>query len=192
MSPSWNYKRSLVGMFSFCLAVFLLAEPPEAALAQCGDYPPASSCYTCHEATYPVFGKGEWHEIHARKDCCWNCHGGNTQTQDKDLAHEGMTLQPLNDTYTDCHACHPDDYQDRAERFGVALGVMPVSHEPTPPASVPSTPEEDLQIVTLPTPAPVVAPAVPFYPELLCIALGTAFILGYYLQRKFHSQHLGH
>jgi hypothetical protein len=192
MSPRWYYKKSLIRMFFFCLAIFLLAESYKAALAQCGDYPPASSCYTCHEETYPVFSKGEWHEIHARKDCCWNCHGGNTQAQDKDLAHEGITLQPLNDTYTDCYACHPNDFQDRAERFGAALGVAPVSHAPTPATPVPSNPDEDLQLVIPHTPAQATAPAVPWYPELFCIAFGVAFFLGYYLRSKAHPKRLGH
>jgi hypothetical protein len=192
MSPSRNYQRSLIGMLLFSLLILLLAKPPIPVLAQCGDYPPASSCYTCHEATYPVFGEGEWHEIHARKDCCWSCHGGNTQAQDKDLAHEGMTLQPLNDTYTDCHACHPDDYQDRAERFGAVLGLIPVSHAPTPAPSTPFTLGEDLQIVILPTPSQARAPAVPFYPELLGIALGMALILGFYLWSKARSTRLDH
>ena len=76
---------------------------------------------------HPVFGQNEWHEIHARQDCCWNCHGGSDTAQDKDLAHVGLVRHPLEDTYTNCHACHPDDYPQRAERFAVALGVTPVS-----------------------------------------------------------------
>jgi hypothetical protein len=106
---------------------------PGSASAQCGDIPSSSSCFNCHEiqAVYPVYAKGDWHDIHAAKDCCWNCHGGNTQATDKDLAHVGIQLHPLTDVYTDCFACHPQDYQERAVRFAAILDVTPIS-QPTP------------------------------------------------------------
>lgn len=112
-----------VGFFSLMLAL-LVTNP---ALAQCGDTPEESSCITCHEreAADPVMQNGEWHNIHAAKDCCWNCHGGNTTAQEEELAHMGMTTQPLSDIYTDCRSCHPDDYQQRAGRFALALGITP-------------------------------------------------------------------
>jgi hypothetical protein len=115
--------------FSLFALVVLVILTVSSARAQCGDTPPDSSCITCHEyqGTDPVYGKGEWHDIHASKDCCWSCHGGNTRTQDKDLAHVGMTKNPLVDIYMDCHSCHPEDYPARAERFAIALGVTPGS-----------------------------------------------------------------
>jgi hypothetical protein len=73
-----------------------------------------------------VSGKGEWHIIHASKDICINCHGGNGSNMNKDLAHEGLTVHPLNDTYTDCHSCHPD-YDVRAQIFASTLGITPGS-----------------------------------------------------------------
>ncbi len=82
--------------------------------------------------------------IHARKECCRACHGGNDQAQDKETAHVGITLHPLDDTYTACHQCHPDDYRQRAEVFAVALHITPQSSEPVtqtvafqPPSDVP-------------------------------------------------------
>jgi hypothetical protein len=190
MSSIRYSKKSLLMLCFFCLGILCWAGPHPSALAQCDDYPPASTCYTCHAEAYPVFDQGDWHEIHARKDCCWNCHGGNAQAQDKDLAHEGITLQPLNDTFTDCYACHPYDYQDRAERFGAALGVVPISNAPTPQATIPATPQDDLQLVILPTPAPATTPAVPLVPELFCIALGIAIVFGYYLHAKALARRL--
>lgn len=133
MSRKWFFIGSFI-LFLVAMAVLgILTATP--AQAQCGDTPADSSCITCHEyeGADPVYGKGEWHEIHALKDCCWSCHGGNTQAQDKDLAHVGMTVQPLQDTYTDCYSCHPDDYKERAERFAAALGVTPGSAQ-TPTA----------------------------------------------------------
>jgi hypothetical protein len=131
-----------------------------AALAQCGDQPPASSCITCHEyqKADPVYGKGEWHDIHASKDCCWSCHGGNTQTQDKEMAHLGMTKNPLEDIYVDCHSCHPEDYPAKAERFAVAVGVTPGSSPTRTP--VPIGPFVEHPIVIVP---PSVTSAPPAY-----------------------------
>ena len=111
---------------------------PSVAHAQCGE-PPVSSCKTCHQPALT----GEWHAIHASKDLCINCHGGNGTVMTASLAHEGMTAHPLSDIYTDCHSCHPDDYALRAERFASTLGetvgscatptaaaAAPVSYEP--------------------------------------------------------------
>ena len=91
--------------------------------------PPPSSCITCHAQVDPVADKGEWHVIHARNDFCRNCHGGDDRTMDKEQAHAGLMPNPLDDTYLSCHACHTD-YQQRAEKFAVILGVTPQSHEP--------------------------------------------------------------
>jgi hypothetical protein len=93
---------------------------------------------------HPVVEQGEWHTIHARKECCRACHGGNDQAQDKETAHVGMTLHPLQDTYLACHQCHPDDYRQRAVVFAMALNVTPQSSESLtqtvafrPPSGVP-------------------------------------------------------
>jgi hypothetical protein len=101
---------------------------PQAAMAQCGD--PKSSCSTCHAEVQPVAAEGEWHVIHADKDCCRSCHGGNDTTMDKDEAHVGMMSNPLDDIYLSCHQCHPNDYQPRADRFATALGITAKSSGP--------------------------------------------------------------
>jgi len=121
---------TLLLLFAICWML-----TPGLAQAQCGDIPESSSCYRCHQeqGAFPVYGKGDWHDIHAAKDCCWNCHGGNTMSDEADLAHVGMLTNPLADIYTDCYACHPGDYQERAEQFAVLLGVTPES-KPTPTA----------------------------------------------------------
>jgi hypothetical protein len=112
--------------------------------AQC-EQPPLSSCSTCHAQEDPVNENGEWHVIHASKDICTNCHGGNGSSLDKDLAHEGITLQPLSDIYTDCHSCHPD-YDERAAQFAPTLQVTPGScptSTPAPVASIYNQPPAD-------------------------------------------------
>jgi hypothetical protein len=121
-----------VGMILVLIsAVFLLLPAP--VLAQCGE-PPKSSCMACHEKEAPVAENGQWHVVHASKDICLNCHGGNASTMDTELAHEGLMAQPLADIYTDCHSCHPD-YEDRAAQFAPTLQITPGScATPTPVA----------------------------------------------------------
>jgi hypothetical protein len=111
--------------------------------------PPPSSCLTCHAQVDPIANQGEWHVVHARNDFCRNCHGGDDRTMDKAQAHEGMMSNPLGDTYLSCHQCHPDDYQQRAEKFAVALGVTPQSHEPIT-ATVALNPSSGVPAVRLP------------------------------------------
>jgi hypothetical protein len=172
-----SHKRFFLGSFISLMVIMAVVgnHTTSIAQAQCGELPTDSSCITCHEyqEVDPVYGKGEWHEIHALKDCCWNCHGGNTKAQDKDLAHAGMTVHPLQDIYTDCHNCHPDDYSERAERFSVALGVIPGS-APTPTVAT-IGPIESHPIVILQSPS---AASVPFH---WSVAILGAAILGLFL-----------
>jgi hypothetical protein len=115
-------------------AGLIWALTPSPVAAECGSNPPPdSSCYTCHVQEHPVAGNGDWHGIHANKDCCAKCHGGNCSTMDEASAHEGMIANPLSDIYTNCHSCHPDDYQVVAKTFAMALGITPASiATPTP------------------------------------------------------------
>jgi phosphate/sulfate permease len=131
----------IVSLIAIAIGLSVLFAP-QAAVAQCED--PEPSCCTCHTTAHPVFEQGEWHTIHARKECCRSCHGGNDRAQDEETAHVGIVLNPLTDTYTACHQCHPDDYQQRADRFAVALHITPMSSEPLsqtvafqPPSNVP-------------------------------------------------------
>jgi len=181
MSRKWFFLGSFIIFLAAMAVLGIITTTP--AQAQCGDNPADSSCITCHETqgADPVFGKGEWHAIHARKDCCWNCHGGNTRAQDKDLAHVGMTAHPLQDIYTDCYSCHPVDYPERAKRFAVVLGVTPGSSPTATP--LPVGPVAENPIVILP-PSTTVAPTLHFWiPVLggftilliLMLALGVVF-----------------
>jgi hypothetical protein len=177
MSRKWFF---LVAWGVFLVAAAVLVAT-SIAHAQCGDTPKDSSCITCHEYQQadPVYGKGEWHEIHASKDCCWSCHGGNTQAQDKDLAHVGMTTKPLQDIYTDCHSCHPDDYPERAQRFAVVLGVVPGS-APTPTAVAVALAEYNPIVILPPAPVPV-APTPWLAAALGALILGILLISGAWL-----------
>jgi hypothetical protein len=129
------FRRRFVATLAFVSTLLLLLLGSllltPSVLAQCGE-PPKSSCMTCHEKEAPVAENGEWHVVHASKDICLNCHGGNGSTMEKDLAHEGMMAEPLADIYTDCHSCHPD-YQQQAAQYAPILGITPGScATPTP------------------------------------------------------------
>ena len=95
-------------------------------LADCGT-PPKSSCSICHSPNGHGQVMGDWNSIHLNQDICLNCHGGNGNSMDKDLAHDGVIRQPLNDVYTDCHSCHPSDYLARSAQIAASLNVTPDS-----------------------------------------------------------------
>jgi hypothetical protein len=156
---------------------------PQAASAQCDDQKP--SCCTCHATAHPVGEQGEWHTIHARKECCRACHGGNDRASDKDAAHVGMTLHPLQDTYLACHQCHPDDYQQRAEVFAVALRITPQSSEPTARPLVAAATLPPVMVTPLPQAVAEVTP-VWDWPVLLAIVI-LAISLAVIWLRRSHS-----
>lgn len=89
--------------------------------------PPKSSCISCHASDGHVTAMGEWNNVHLNQDMCTSCHGGNGSTMDKSLAHEGMVAQPLSDIYTNCHSCHPTDYQARSNQLAATLNITPES-----------------------------------------------------------------
>jgi len=157
----------VVSLITLAMGVLVLLAP-QAVIAQCED--PQPSCCTCHATAHPVGEQGEWHTIHARKECCRSCHGGNDRTDDKDAAHMGMTLHPLDDTYIACHQCHPNDYRQRAEVFAVALSITPQSSEPTARPAVAASTPPPIILTPLPQAAADVTP-VWDWPVFLAIAV---------------------
>jgi hypothetical protein len=150
---------------------------PSHVFAQCGsDTPPDSTCYTCHLAEKPSPDDSLWHGIHASKDCCARCHGGNCMSMDQDLAHQGIVTNPLSDIYTNCHSCHPDDYQARAELFAAELDFTPSSS----PTSTPVIAGESLAkpLVILAAPTPVTHSVSPIPLIFGGLAFITLFLLG--------------
>jgi len=164
--------------------VMSLATWATSALAQCGgDQPPQSSCCACHAGAHPVSLNNKWHQVHANKDCCWNCHGGNDTTQDKELAHVGLVLHPLDDIYTKCHACHRDNYQQRAEQFALAMGATPTgSKTPTP---LPVTPTTSGQTFT---PSPLVTASPQWTAMLVLLVLLAIFFASVTVAAKRRAQ----
>jgi hypothetical protein len=179
--PANLYKGLILAILLACLWAL-----PQPAQAQCGDRPEDSTCKTCHEESYPVYGTGEWHDIHARKDCCWNCHGGNSRSMDKDTAHAGMVLNPLTDIYQDCYACHPYDYDKRATIFGAQLNIVPGEATPTPIESAAPVrlPEESREIVILPSSQPSELSGLDWLPVVSLLGLGVLVLVGLSIASK--------
>ncbi len=168
----WFFLTSLTGI------IVLLVIGTAPVHAQC-ENPPQSSCFTCHAQEDPVNEKGEWHIIHASKDICINCHGGNGTAIDKDLAHEGLMAHPLEDIYTDCHSCHPD-YDARAARFAPTLGVTPGScatPTPIPVSNIPGEPPSGS--INMPTDLIGITPSLqPFLIIGAWLSILTLFLFG--------------
>jgi hypothetical protein len=113
------------------LAIFW---PAPRASAQCGSQ--ASSCKTCHETNNEKSVNNDgagWHTGHAFADFCYACHGGNSQSMNKDESHAGMT-PPMQDIKTACQSCHPADLTERAQKYAAILGV-----DLAAPAAVPAS-----------------------------------------------------
>lgn len=144
--------KKLFFLAGFALLIFTLANLfPTPAAAQCGTGP-VGSCVECHLAQAPVDEKDLWHGVHARKNCCTNCHGGNCSAAEKEVAHVGIVPNPLEDIYTNCHACHPADYWQRAEVFAAELKVTPASRATPSPGPTPDPLNRQPQIEILPPP----------------------------------------
>jgi hypothetical protein len=111
----------LIGVIFICGGILT-----SRALADC-DRPPKSSCISCHAVDGHVTAMGEWNTVHMNQDMCTSCHGGNGNTMDKNMAHADMIAQPLSDIYTDCHSCHPEDYQVRSNQLATTLQITPES-----------------------------------------------------------------
>ncbi len=158
--------RALLSLLLLGSALALLAILVPVAQAQCG--PITSACYNCHESTDPVNGIGAWHSVFAHRYACWSCHGGNDATEDQASAHIGVIQNPLDDAYTSCYGCHPEDYQQKAAEYGRLLGMTVSFH--VPPART-SAPLASSAIAPAAAP-PASAPAPSAGPSSWYLALG--------------------
>jgi len=112
----------------------LLLTFPTAVLAQCASN--ASSCVTCHESQgqFPVLqSEATWHIDHGFGDLCAGCHGGDPESPQKDLAHQGLR-NPLADAAVSCAGCHTNAEElatsyRALERPKRSPSVAPVSNQ---------------------------------------------------------------
>jgi hypothetical protein len=133
MSKKWLALGFVIVAFVGGILLLTLAVVP--ARAQCGE-PHVPLCVNCHPEQAQVSAPGEWHSAHYSKAICIDCHGGNGYAAEEALAHEGLFANPLSDIYTDCHQCHPENYQTVASGYAATLNVTPGScATPTPAPS---------------------------------------------------------
>jgi hypothetical protein len=84
-----------------------------------------ANCIACHTHQYYLYDSGKWFCLCDAPMHCVYCHGGRTDTTDKDLAHEGLVLYPTHNHAERCRACHTEDYLERVVTFGAVAGVNP-------------------------------------------------------------------
>ena len=96
-----------------------------------------ANCVACHEHQYYVYDSGKWFCLCEAPMHCVYCHGGRTDSNIEQVAHEGLVLYPTRDNAARCQNCHTEDYMSRAVTFASVAGVSS-----TPRAVITATPAE--------------------------------------------------
>jgi hypothetical protein len=121
----------------FLVICFILATGTASTFAQESTPERDTTCIECHQEQYTLYDHGKWYCLCKSPVRCTDCHGGQVDTMNKDLAHEGLQTKPLAGDEAVCQECHPDDYQEHITKFAQIAGVHEV-HQPdvtcTPPA----------------------------------------------------------
>lgn len=132
MSRKWIILLSVIAgsMFAF-LAWTAPAHAQEPTPTLTND----ANCVACHEHRYYLYDSGKWFCLCDAPMHCVYCHGGRTDTQVKEQAHEGLVLYPTRRHAERCQSCHTEDYMERVVTFGEVAGLSP-----TPQAIVTATP----------------------------------------------------
>jgi cytochrome c553 len=136
-------KRIYVWMIVIAIAFYLLLATPGHAQEPTPEND--ANCVACHTHQYYVYDSGKWFCLCDAPMHCIYCHGGRTDSQDKDVAHEGLVLYPTRDHAARCQTCHEEDYMSRVVTFASVAGissesqaivtatpVLPVEPQPTP------------------------------------------------------------
>jgi hypothetical protein len=108
-----------------------------------------ANCVACHEHQYYVYDSGKWFCLCDAPMHCVYCHGGRTDSQDKDIAHEGLVLYPSRNHAERCQTCHSEDYMSRVVTFASVAGIST-----TPRAIITATPAELAAVRVEPQSAP--------------------------------------
>jgi hypothetical protein len=82
-----------------------------------------TNCVACHEHQYYLYDSGKWFCLCEAPMHCVYCHGGRTDSQVKETAHEGLVLYPTRDHAKRCQTCHTEDYLSRVVAFTTVAGV---------------------------------------------------------------------
>jgi hypothetical protein len=84
-----------------------------------------ANCIACHEHQYYVYDAGKWFCLCEAPMHCIYCHGGRTDSSDKNVAHEGLVLHPTRNQAERCQSCHAGDYLARTVTFASIAGISP-------------------------------------------------------------------
>lgn len=89
--------------------------------------PDNGNCIVCHENLYFLHDTGNWFCLYESPMSCADCHGGDPNTLDKDLAHARRAAHPvLNDDVSKCQQCHPEECSERVAFFDRSAGISDV------------------------------------------------------------------
>jgi len=122
---SINYLRSknlpIAGLFVLFVVLVL---PIEVHADDPVPLPENGTCISCHEDLYYLHDTGKWFCLNESPMTCVDCHGGNPNTFDKDLAHSRRVAHPIiNDDVTKCQQCHPAECDTRVKLFDQKAGT---------------------------------------------------------------------
>ena len=146
-----SHTRISYGLTAIAILILLLLTAVPAS-AQEPDPTPENdaNCVACHTHQYYLYDSGKWFCLCDAPMHCVYCHGGRTDTTDKDQAHEGLVLYPTHNHAERCRACHTEDYLERVVTFGAVAGI-----NPTPQAIATAT---AVEVAAAPVNAPRIAP----------------------------------
>lgn len=104
-------------------------------------------CISCHENLYFLHDTGNWFCLRESPMTCVDCHGGNPNTLDKNLAHAQRTAHPiLNQDVSKCRQCHPQECDERVAYFDSTAGISKVKvAAPYTPIYTPGSTSVELQ-----------------------------------------------
>lgn len=165
----------LLSILTMVLALSLLSA--SVAFAQSETPPPESACSSCHENLYLIHDTGKWYCMCKRRAECSVCHAGQADTYDKELAHQGLIANPIQNNPGICQSCHGEDYEAYIERFVLIAGVS------QPPMSGPKYEPINMRIEAPSEPSGALILAGKTYASWQLIGLGvvTGLLLGIFI-----------
>jgi len=125
-------KASFVQTASFLTGVLILLialSMPMTVHADGPTPPPPDNgtCISCHEDLYFLHDTGNWFCLKESPMTCVDCHGGDSTTMTKKLAHANRAAHPvINDDVSKCQQCHPEQCTERVEIFNKTAGISNV------------------------------------------------------------------
>lgn len=117
-------------LFGGVICVVLLTALSMPTAVRADDPVPApdnGNCIVCHENLYFLHDTGNWFCLKESPMACTNCHGGDPNTLNKDVAHANRAAHPvINDDVSKCRQCHPEECSDRVAIFDQSAGISNV------------------------------------------------------------------